>query len=86
MLLKNFIVSLATGVAAPVTNNSYNPLYLKATTGSKYKIRSGGSESIRSISGSLYSNTTDTNGIDSPGFCKGIVLGTGTTPPYLPGL
>lgn len=81
MLLKNFIVSLASGVAAPTTNNSTNPLFRKATTGTGYQIRSGSVDTIHSISGSFYSNTTGSNGIDTPGVCKGIVLGTGTTPP-----
>lgn len=81
MLLKNFIVSLATGVAAPTSDGSDNPLYLKSTTGSEYKISNGSASVIYSVSGSKYSNTTGTNGIDTLGSYKGIVLGTGTTPP-----
>ena len=81
MLLKNFIVSLASGVASPVTTKSSNPLFRKATTGTEYQIRSGMGDTIYSISGSLYSNTTGANGIGTVGTCKGIVLGTGTTPP-----
>lgn len=81
MLLKNFIVSLASGVATPTTTNSSNPLFRKATTGTGYQIRSGSMSTIYSVSGSVYSNTTGSNGIDTIGTCKGIVLGTGTTPP-----
>ena len=40
MLLKNFIVLIASGVAIPITSSSSNPLYVKATTGKDYKIRS----------------------------------------------
>lgn len=81
MLLKNFIVSLASGVATPTTTNSSNPLFRKATTGTGYQIRSGSTSTIYSISGSIYSDTTGINGIDTIGICKGVVLGTGTTPP-----
>ena len=81
MLLKNFIVSLATAVAAPTTNESPNPLYVKTTIGTEYKIRSGSASHIYSMSGSVYSNTTWSNGIQGLGAYKGIVLGTGTTPP-----
>lgn len=80
MLLKNFIISLASGVATPFTANSSNPLFRKATTGTEYKIKSGSLSSIYSISGSMY-NTKDVNGIETAGCYKGIVLGTGTTPP-----
>lgn len=81
MLLKNFIVSLATGVAAPTTSDSPNPLYVKTTIGTECKIRSGSASHIYSMSGSVYSNTTGSNGIQGLGAYKGIVLGTGTTPP-----
>lgn len=81
MLLKNFIVQLAAGVAAPVASQSSNPLYLKTTIGTEYKIRSGTVDVIYSVSGSVYNNTTGANGIDSFGYYKGIALGTGTTPP-----
>ena len=81
MLLKNFIVSLASGVAAPITSSSSNPLYRKATTGTNYQIQTGYIDTIYSISGSRYSNTTGSNGIDTAGKYKGIVLGTGTTSP-----
>ena len=80
MLLKNFIVLIASGVAAPITSSSSNPLYVKATTGNNYKIRSY-NDSIKSTSGRLYNNTTSDNGIDTFGYFKGIALGTGTTPP-----
>ena len=80
MLLKNFIISLASGVAAPITNASSNPLRLKTTLGSESRIRSG-NDSIKSVSGSVYDNTTGANGIDTSGYYKGIALGTGTTPP-----
>lgn len=81
MLLKNFIISLASGVATPTTTNSTNPLFRKATTGAGYQIRSGSMSTIHSVSGSAYNNTTGSNGIDTTGIYKGVVLGTGTTPP-----
>ena len=82
MLLKNFIVSIASGVATPTTSDSSsNPLFRKATTGTGYQIRSGSISTIYSASGSAYNNTTGSNGIDTTGKYKGIVLGTGTTPP-----
>ena len=81
MLLKNFIVSLASGVATPTTSDTSNPLYRKTTTGQNCKISNGNMDSIYSISGSFYSNTTGGSNINSIGFFKGIVLGTGTTPP-----
>ena len=81
MLLKNFIVSLASGVATPTTNSSSNPLYRRTTTGFDYKISSGNTGTIYSLSGSFYSNTTGSTNINSIGYFKGIVLGTGTTPP-----
>ena len=81
MLLKNFIVSLASGVAAPVSNDSSNPLYRKTTTGTEFRIKNGSVSSIYSVSGSAYSNETGSNAIDTVGKYKGIVLGTGTTPP-----
>ena len=80
MLLKNFIVLIASGVAAPMTSSSYNPLYMKATTGNDYKVRSSNG-SIESASGSVYNNTTGPSGIATFGCFKGIALGTGTTPP-----
>lgn len=81
MLLKNFIVSLASGIATPVTSSSSNPLSRRTTMGRSYKINSGVGSSVYSISGSRYSNTTGSNSIDTVGVYRGIVLGTGTTPP-----
>ena len=81
MLLKNFIVSLASGVAAPITDSDSNPLYRKATTGDDYKISSGNISSLYSMSGSVYDNTNGSNGITNVGNYRGIALGTGTTPP-----
>ena len=81
MLLKNFIISLASGVAAPTTSSSSNPLYRKSTTGNKFKISSGNADPIYSMSGSLYSNTANNSSITRIGEYKGIALGTGTTPP-----
>ena len=80
MLLKNFIVSLASGVAAPTTDGSSNPLYRKTTQGNDLQIRSGSLGDIYSVSGSIY-NTKSSNGISTIGRYRGIVLGTGTTPP-----
>lgn len=80
MLLKNFIVSLASGVATPITNNSSNPLFRKTTQGDNFRISSGSVSSIYSVSGSIY-NTKGSTGIDTIGRYRGIVLGTGTTPP-----
>ena len=79
MLLKNFIVSLASGVATSASNNSSNPLYRKTTYGNNYKINEGSLSSIDSVSGSIY-NTKGSNGIATIGRYRGIVLGTGTTP------
>ena len=81
MLLKNFIVSLASGLATPTTRDDSNPLYRKTTTGIDTKISNGNIDTIYSLSGSFYSNTTGNSSINSIGFFKGIVLGTGTTPP-----
>lgn len=80
MLLKNFIVSLASGVATPTTNDSSNPLFRKTTQGDSFQIRSGSLADIYSVSGSIY-NTKGSNGIQTIGHYRGIVLGTGTTPP-----
>ena len=80
MLLKNFIVSLASGVAAPITNGPSNPLYRKTTQGDNFQIHSGSLSDIYSVSGSIY-NTKGSNGINTIGRYRGIVLGTGTTPP-----
>lgn len=81
MLLKNFIVSLASGVAAPTDSGDGNPLYLKSTEGSGYKIYSGSVGTIYSVSGSSYNNEAKAYSINTVGRYKGIVLGTGTTPP-----
>ena len=80
MLLKNFIVSLASGVAVPTTNGSSNPLFRKTTQGDDFQIKSGSLSEIYSVSGSIY-NTKGSNGIATVGRYRGIVLGTGTTPP-----
>ena len=80
MLLKNFIVSLAAGVAAPTDTNDSNPLYIKTTYGSDYKIGNGNAGVIYSVSGSRYNNTGKSSIYDIGAF-KGIALGTGTTPP-----
>lgn len=81
MLLKNFIVSLASGVATPTTTSDSNPLYRKTTQGNDYRINSGSLSSIYSVSGSIYN--TKGSSIDTIGRYRGIVLGTGTTPPYI---
>lgn len=81
MLLKNFIVSLACGVATPTTTSSSNPLFLKTTAGNEYKINSGTMSTIYSASGSTYNNTANGYEASGIGVYKGIVLGTGTTPP-----
>ena len=80
MLLKNFIVTLAAGVATPTDTGDSNPLYRKATQGSDYKIGSGNVGTIYSISGSKYNNTGKSS-IYNIGNYQGIALGTGTTPP-----
>lgn len=80
MLLKNFIISLASGVAAPFTNGDGNPLYRKTTQGDDFQIRSGSLNDIYSAPGSIY-NTKGSNGISGIGRYRGIALGTGTTPP-----
>lgn len=80
MLLKNFIVSLASGIATPTTNGDGNPLYRKTTQGKNLQIRTGDLSDIYSVSGSIY-NTEGANGINTVGRFRGIVLGTGTTPP-----
>ena len=81
MLLNNFIVSLASGVAAPTTRGSSNPLHRQSTAGPTFKISSGTVDTINSISGSLYSNTANNSSITHIGGYQGIALGTGTTPP-----
>ena len=80
MLLKNFIVTLAAGVATPTDTGDSNPLYRKTTLGRDYKIGSGNANTIYSVSGSQYSNTASSS-IYNIGEYKGIALGTGTTPP-----
>ena len=80
MLLRNFIISLASGVAAPTTSGSSNPLYRKTTQGDLFQIKNGSLSDIYSVSGSIY-NMKGSNGIDTVGRYRGIVLGTGTTPP-----
>lgn len=81
MLLKNFIVSLASGIAAPTTSSSHNPLYRKSTKGIEYKITNGDIGALYSMSGSMYSNEVGSDGISTIGPYRGIALGTGTTPP-----
>ena len=80
MLLKNFIVTLAAGIATPNDSGNSNPLYRKTTLGSDYKISNGRVDAICSISGSQYNNTAKSS-IYNIGAYKGIALGTGTTPP-----
>lgn len=80
MLLKNFIVSLASGVAAPTDNGDSNPLFRKTTAGTGYKVSDANANIIYSISGSKYNNTGSSS-IYTIGDYRGIALGTGTTPP-----
>lgn len=81
MLLKNFIVSLASGVASPTDSGDGNPLYRKSTFGTEYKINTGSVGTIYSVSGSSYNNTANNYSINSVGCYQGIVLGTETTLP-----
>lgn len=74
MLLKNFCMA----ISAPIAGSGSNNTVLRLTTGEHAALTSSSSY-IGSVSGSYYDHS-GSNGF-SGGRYKGIILGTGTTPP-----